>query len=320
MHARRHRLLLSSLIALTLMLAGCSSGDGNSSKADSIKLVLVPATVSVVPYIAAEKGFFKKNGLDVKVSLNQNLGTFAPSLGRQYDIAWGTPGDVIAARAQGLGIEVIAGAYRDTSKNQQAQIFSAAGGGITDIAGLKGKRIATPTLAGTLYLSLLTSLQKAGVSPKDVKFVEVPFPNMLDQLKAGRVDAAAVIQPFVGSFRAAGQTALGDPFVDIADPALAGMWTASSDWVKKNPKQVNAYRMALDETVTWIGANEDEARTLIARLLKLPAEVAKSVPLPDWTSSVAGSDLDPWIDAVSKSGAVDGEMPKSSDIVPNPVS
>jgi NitT/TauT family transport system substrate-binding protein len=320
MHGRKLRLLLPFLVALALTLTGCSSGSDTSAKADSIRLVLVPATVSVVPYIAAEHGFFKKNGLDVKVTASQNLGTFAPSLGRQYDIAWGTPADVVAARAQGLGIEVIAGAYRDSSANQQAQIFSGADSGITDIAGLKGKRIATPTLAGTLYLSLLTSLERAGISPKDVKFVEVPFPNMLDQVKAGRVDAAAVVQPFVGAFRAAGQRALGDPFVGIDDPALAGMWIASSDWIKKNPDEAKAYQLALDQTVTWIGANETEARALIATLLKLPPAVAKSVPLPDWTSAVAPEDLDPWIEAVKQSGAVKGAMPKSADLVPHAVS
>jgi ABC-type nitrate/sulfonate/bicarbonate transport system substrate-binding protein len=41
--------------------------------------------------------------------------------------------------------------------------------------------------------------------------MQVPFPNMADQLKAGNVDAVESLEPFAGQLLAAGNRSLGDP-------------------------------------------------------------------------------------------------------------
>ncbi|GAA3226429.1 hypothetical protein GCM10010468_54690 [Actinocorallia longicatena] len=282
-----------------------------------MRIALIPAAPPSLPLIAEKNGGFTAQGLKVKISAlpSTSITTFAPGLGRQYDIAWGTPADVIAASAQGHDITVIAGAYLDSTEHSQAQIFAAKAGRIASLAGLKGKRIATPSLSGTLYLSVLTSLKKAGVDAKDVTLVEVPFPTMLDQLNAGRVDAVATIQPFIGALKGAGHTALGDPFLSVASPAVAGMWIAGRSWAEKNPKKVASFVAALDAADTWVAAHDQEARTFLTTALKLPPQVMAVAPLPDWDSSISPEALTPWIDAVSASGQVNGTLPKPSDLV-----
>lgn len=308
---------------LATSVAACGDSENNSAGAgaeSSLNLVLVPATVSALPLIAEQEGFFEAHHLDVKITQNQNLATFAPALGRQYDVAWGTPADVITAKSRGIDVRVIAGEYRDSSANQQAQIFVGKDSGITTLADLRGKRIATPTLAGTLYLTLVSALAGAGLKPEDVTLVEVPFPNMLDQLNAGRVDAAATIQPFGSAMAAAGQTPLGDPFLSIADPSVAGMWIASSGWVKEHPDQAEAFAGAIADAAAWTQSHKSETRDLLRRALKLPAQVAQNVPLPDWSAEIAAEDLDPWLSTLEKSGQLGSEIPSATDLIPQPIS
>src|SRR5882672_7564147 len=48
-------------------------------------------------------------------------------------------------------------------------------------------------------------LKKNGVDPASVRAVEVPFPNMPDQLKAKRVDPVESLDPSAGALRANGK-------------------------------------------------------------------------------------------------------------------
>ncbi|WP_436764250.1 ABC transporter substrate-binding protein [Streptosporangium sp. V21-05] len=308
--------LTALALALTMtMVAGCSPDGANSD--DAVRIALIPATPPSLPLIAEKNGDFTAQDLKVKISSlpSTSITTFAPALGRQYDIAWGTPADVIAASAQGHDITVIAGAYVDSDDRSQAQIFASKSSKVTSLAGLTGKRIATPSLSGTLYLAVLTSLKKTGVDVKDVTLVEVPFPNMLDQLNAGRVDAIATIQPFIGGVKAAGHAALGDPFLSVASPTVAGMWIADRQWADKNPKKVASFIAGLNAADTWVSSHDQEARSFLSAALKLPPQVMANVPLPDWDSSISSDALAPWIDAVAASGQVNGTLPKSADLV-----
>lgn len=316
----RNRLKLAALAVTLAMtaLAACSTADGSGGGGgDSLRIVVSPATPPSLPLIAEKSGAFEKEGLDPEITSKPStaITTFAPALGREYDIAWGTPADVIAASAQGHDIKAIAGAYVDSRDNQQAQVFAGKSTGVKELADLKGKRIATPSLSGTLYLALVTALEKQGVKTSDVDLVEVPFPNMLDQLNAGRVDAVATIQPFIGSVVGAGHTTLGDPFLAVDSPALAGMWIADRKWAEDNPKKVAAFTAGLDAAEKWVSSHNKEARDFLAKELKLPPKVMAGVPLPDWDSKIYPDSLTKWIAAVKKAGQVNGDLPKATDLV-----
>ncbi|MBW8487217.1 ABC transporter substrate-binding protein [Actinomadura parmotrematis] len=318
--ARRRPALAAALAAalLTTAAGACSSGGGGGDGA--LRIVINPATPPALPLIAEKNGDFTANGVKAKITTlpSTSITTFAPALGRQYDIAWGTPADVIAAKAKGHDIKVVAAAYADGRDHEQAQVFAAKKGGVTALSGLAGKRIATPSLSGTLYLSVLTALRKNGVDPKKATLVEVPFPNMLDQLNAGRVDAVATIQPFIGAVKAAGHTPLGDPFLSIATPAVAGMWIADRAWAEKNPARVASFVKSLDAADAWATAHPADARAFLAAALKLPPQVMAKVPLPDWQSAVTPEALKPWIDAVAAAGQVNGKLPAPADLILTP--
>ncbi|GAA3218739.1 hypothetical protein GCM10010468_42410 [Actinocorallia longicatena] len=309
---------MAAALLLSITAAACSSGDTGESHDGPLRIVINSgATPPILPLVAEKNGDFTRQGLQVKITAlpSTSITTFAPALGRQYDIAWGTPADVIAAKAQGHDLTVIASAYVDSTEHSQAQIFAAKGRKITSFAGLGGKRIATPSLSGTLYLSVVTALRKAGIGTKAVTLVEVPFPNMLDQLNAGRVDAIATIQPFIGGTKAAGHTPLGDPFLSVASPAVTGMWTADRAWAAKNPDKVAKFVDGMDAADSWVASHDSEARAFLAATLKLPPQLIAGMPLPDWKSAITPDDLTPWIDAVEASGQVNGKLPKATDLV-----
>lgn len=321
MPKNRTALAAIAIAAAAALLAGCSGGgepastEPGAAESTTVRVALVPATVTMQVILADERGIFEENGLEVEVTQSPNLGTFAPALGSQYDFIYGTPADIIMAAESGFDLTVVSAAYEASSENSQVQIIAGKDSGIDSVEDLAGKRIASPTLAGTLSASLYGELLDAGVSPDDVTVVEVPFPNMLDQLNGGQVDAVLAVHPFVGGILAAGHVPLADPFLSVADPTIAGMWAADTGWAEANPEVVEAFRTSLAEAGEWAAANDAEARTIIGDALSLPPAVAENVLLPAWTVEIQPADLEPWIELLQKTGQLEGDGPDPNEFV-----
>src|SRR5258707_4805252 len=101
---------------------------------------------------------------------------------------------------------------------------------------VRGKVAATPALGAIIHVSRLHSLKKTGIDPASIRAVEVPFPNMADQLKAGNVDAVEVLEPFAGQLLAAGNRSLGDPLLTAGgDEVLYPFWISQGKWAGSHP-------------------------------------------------------------------------------------
>jgi NitT/TauT family transport system substrate-binding protein len=311
--------------ALLVVAAGCgNSGSetstaatgGGGTESTQVRVAYVPALASIAVFVASQEGFFADRGLDVELTASQNLGTFAPGLGRQYDIAFGTPVDTIVAAGRGLDIVGVAGGSMDTEDHQILQTVAGKDTGITSIEQLSGKTVGVITLAGTQYVALLSQLLEAGVDPKSVTFREVALPNQLDQLKAGRLDAAASVEPFVAQQLAAGHTSLGDPALSVDDPARSGLWISSRDWAATNPEAIAKWRDAMTQAFDFIEKRPAEARAILEESLKLPAGATKNIPLPAFDIDLTAAQLQPWIDALDKTGVLpEAEAPDPATLV-----
>ncbi|MER6346576.1 hypothetical protein ACWC10_16765 [Streptomyces sp. NPDC001595] len=143
----------------------------------------------------------------------------------------------------------------------------------------------------------------------EVRFVEVPFSDMLDGLDDAQVDAIATVQPYMGAVEAAGHTSLGDPFLAVDSPAVAGMWIADREWAQKNPGTIASFIAALNSADRWASAHTDGARTFLSSALRYLARAAQTAPLPNWDTSISPASLEPWIQALAGPGQVVGDLP-----------
>src|SRR6201986_5206766 len=168
-------------LAVAALAAGCSSSGSSSSASSgssaspsasanlgqtSITVGALPVVDSAGLYLANKLGYFKQEGLTVKVT------SVAQSTQAIPDMLHGT-------------IAVIDGANYVSFIEGQALPSS----GITKPADLAGKPVAVNLTNNTQTLTLTAVLKADGVDPSKVKYVVVPFPNMVTALKAKQVDA-----------------------------------------------------------------------------------------------------------------------------------
>ena len=79
-------------------LAPASDAPATAAQLTPVRAAYIPVVSWLPAWVAKEKGFFEKNGLDVTLSVTQNLSVLPGTLGRQFDLAPSTPPDFARER------------------------------------------------------------------------------------------------------------------------------------------------------------------------------------------------------------------------------
>lgn len=302
------------LVAGALALTACGSGGQakqTASGGGTIRIALNNTNDSLAVEVAQQQGFLAKRGITIKPTTLNDI-TLVPSLlGKQYDVGFSVAPIMIRAASSGVPIVAISGNNGDSPKDQAVQIYVRKG--ITDVHQLAGKRIGAPTLTGNINIATKAWLASSGVDVSKEQFVQVPTPNMIDQLQGGKVDAVEIIYPFITLAKQAGFTTLGDPERVLSGDYVGGTyWAADKNWAKANPKLVANFRAAMDDADKWIAANPDKAYQIAANYTKVSVAKAKLAPLGAFTTDISGADLKIWGDAMHKFGGFGGNVDYST--------
>jgi NitT/TauT family transport system substrate-binding protein len=297
-------LALAGLILAGNMGHAAAQNAAQNAGLTPIRAAYIPVITWLPAWIAKDKGFFAQHGLDVSLAATQNLSVLPGTLGRQFDIAPSTPPDLIKAAASGIDVVAVAGECIETKETQSTAVIVRKDSGITSIKDLKGKVIASPTLGAVVHVSVLHWLKQSGVDPASIRGVEVPFPNMGDQLKAGRVDAVEEIEPFVGQLIAAGNVSLGDPLLSVGDEVLFPFWIAQGAWAQSHTAEIKAWRAALTDAKAFLDKDPAGARSILAKYTNLPDAVAQRIPFPAYRFTIAAPEMDIWVKVLEGLGQI----------------
>lgn len=306
---------IAALVAALVTFVSAALPAWAQAAKTTIRAAYVPVATWLPAWVAKEKGIFEKHQLDVSLTPNQNLSTLIGAVGRQFDIAPSTAPDLLKAVASGIDLVAVAGETIEQSGNPTVMVIVRKDSGITSVKQLAGKRIATPSLGAVIHVSVLHWLKQHGVDPASINPVEVPFPNMGDQLKAGRVDAVEALQPFTGQLLQAGNVSLGDPLLSVGDPVLFPFWIAQAAWARENRTVIGRWIRALTEARAWIEQNDKEARAIMAKYTRLPAAVAEKIPLPTYRFSIRPEQLKVWITVLKDLDQLRGNVDSSRLVV-----
>jgi taurine transport system substrate-binding protein len=214
-----------------------------------------------------------------------------------------------AAAAQGLDVEVI---WILDDINNAEQLAVSTKSGISDLAGLKGKKIATPFVS-TSHYQLTYALDKAGIAPGDLQVINLRPPEILAAWERGDIDGAFVWDPVLAKIKASG----GKAILSSADVAKQGAPTfdaiiVNRAWAEKNKDFVTALLRAIDKADADYRANvakytpDSDAVKAIAKVVgATPADVPAT--LAEYAFPTAADQATPaWL-----GGGKDGKVAKA---------
>ena len=295
----RFNLSRLSLFTIFLSFFFFESLQVNAQNLIPIRVAYVPVATWLPSWVAKEKGFFEKNGLNATLTPIQNLSLLPPTMGKQFDFAASTAPDLIKAAANGIDVVAVTGGVVESSSKQSMQVIVRKNSGINSPKDLKGKIIATPSTGAIMHVATLSWLKKNGVDPNSIRAVEVPFPNMVDQLKASRVDALELLQPFVGQILSQPDyMSIGNSMLSVSDPVLFVFWIANGGWAKSNMDTVKKWSQSIADANDFIDKNPIEARQILGKYTNLPQQVTEKIPLPAYEASLKPNQIDIWINVL----------------------
>ena len=151
-------------------------------------------------YVAQDKGYFKKNGANVKLVwfANYSDSVSALSTGR-LDANSQTWSDTMTPLAKKVPVKAIL--VNDNSFGNDALMV---GPKIKSFADLKGKSIALEQFSISHFI-LANALSRNGMSIQDVKLVNLSAGDAAAAFMAGRTDAAVVWNPWVSRIETSGK-------------------------------------------------------------------------------------------------------------------
>jgi NitT/TauT family transport system substrate-binding protein len=249
---------------------------------------------------ANDLGFFRKAGLDVKLTVLSNPAPMLAAVVSGSMAISGIPlSQAALARAKGIPIVLIAPGSLHLSTVPANALIVLKDSPIQQAADLNGKTIATRDLANMSYLGARAWIDKNGGDSKSVRWLEISDPQHVAAMKSGRVDAASVGEPALDdALRGGTVRVLGPVFDAIALRFMIAGYCTSEAFAKANPEVIARFADAINEAAHWANQPKNYAQSaqIIGRYAMAPV-------LPDSTrvvyaEQVRAADIQPVLDVL----------------------
>lgn len=274
-------ILFVSIVSMAAGSLSCSSGDG-SGKREPLTIGSSHNEADTLLYIAQEKGYFRKNGLDVTIrDYTSGAAAVEGMLKGEVDIATSSEFVIVQNAFRKQPIRTIG----TISENYSTSLVARVDRGIGSIADLDGKKIAIPgqTLA---QFQLGRFLDLNTMSGKPMSRVNIDITQSVDTLVNGDVDAALTWEPYVSRIKKVmGERVVVWP-VHNGQPQYKNV-TAPDTWLAQRPEVVKRVVKSLAQAESFAALHPDHARDIVKNALQYDDEYINSVwPLNQFSLSL----------------------------------
>ncbi len=256
MHNRTRVPLLAILLAIVpvLLLVADPASAQQMVKVKMSSSLSPPSLDSITPYVAIERGLFKKYGLDVEMVEFRGDATHTKALiAGEVDVSinMGATSAIVSA-SKGAKIRLYMVPQPVTPYHFVARKEAA-----TTLQGLAGKNIAVSSIGAISYHIPRIVLERSGVDPERAKYIAVGSPaDRFKALVAGKIEATVVTNVEAAKLGKYPEivSLVQVPKVVPEIPYEFGM--AREEYIEKNLETMYKLTKALIEANRWIVANK----------------------------------------------------------------
>jgi len=268
---------LIGVVCASVLVAACGNepttkGGGGGGDGSTIKVALPTAKTSFANAdvaVAQEKGFFKEQGVKVELqNFGSGLKVVQVVVAGGVDIGASSIEPVLNASARGQGISII-GAYTD-----RLTVAMVTPKSITDPAQLKGKTLGIQDVGAFREIMTRIVLQKAGLTPQDVKYRPVESTGYTGALLGGQIQSGILQQEqaFDAMAKDNGFHALVDLYGE--DPKyFYGTYFTKRDWVQQNRENAVGFLAAITKAHRFMYDERTETVAIVAKATGFSNEV-----------------------------------------------
>ncbi len=240
----------------------------------------LPVLQALPVFVAAEKGFFKEQGLSV------NLVRFNSAMEKDVAMSAGRIsgyfGDImtpVVLKANKTPIKMVATIFSTPKTQRMFAIIASPKHLNKSIAELAAEGIAVSSNTVMEYLADRL-LSARSVPPDRIKLVEIKnIPIRLQMLLSGQIPAAILPEPLATLAEKKGGKA-------VMDDAGAGLSTTilafSEQFLTDYPSAVRAFLAAVDKASQYVNSHQNEVRSVMNRECRIPEPLQTAFPIPEF--------------------------------------
>jgi len=275
------------ILGLALSLAACSGAQpATGTAAAPIRKIKLPMgyipNVQFAPfYVAAEKGYFAKEGIEIEFDYSFETDGVALVGAGELPFAVASGEQVLLARSQGLPVTYVFAWYQQFP----ISVISAPELKIAQPADLRGKTIGLPGLFGASYIGLQALLFSAGLTPADVTMESIGF-TQAEAFATGQkniIVGYSANEPII--LKSQGHKLTELRVADYAQLAANGI-VSNEKTIKDEPELIRKMARALARGIADTLAHPDEAYTASAKFIEGLGGMDKQVQMQTLTTSI----------------------------------
>lgn len=271
-------------VALVALTAACSSpaatpaasGSSAANTPVSLNLGLVQGQdfVHAMPaQIAAEQGFFTKEGLDVTIiGFTSGSDLTKAMAGGSVDVGAATGLDVVSATAHGVPLV----AFYGVEGPSPMTLIVGAKSSITSFKDLKGKKVGISAFGSLTDYVLRAAVKKEGIAITDVTEVPLGAPSTtIAALVRGDIDALILPVNFGYTLEAAGTGKIAQPASDVLGSSdQFAQLMAANTYVSSHKSVLTRLAAAYTDALNYMKANKADTVALAVSKLGMSNPIA----------------------------------------------
>ena len=161
-------------------------------------------------------------------------------------------------RAQGVPIKIVYLGHRDGSTVMVAKNSTA-----RTLRDLRGKTFARPSRYSNQYLVIVKLMEDEGMRPDEIKFIDLPPPEMPAALASGAIDAYFVGEPHAAKSELAGTGRVLYHAKDIWPGFISCVLVVRDELIAEKPEVVADLVRGIAESGEWAEHNRLDAARLV---------------------------------------------------------
>ena len=274
------------LLAAAALLSGSTppaSAAARLSTSTTITVGSTSALQNVSLYLAAQNDTFKQHNMKVTPQTVTSGQEAIPLLlnGQIQFTAADSLGAILAIAHKVPLVFVAPAAYTPSDPSRDSTGLLVKGNSsITTASGFNGKTIAVNAIGGIVQLAAEASIDLAGGDSSSIKFVEIPFPQMLAAIQGGKVDGGVEAEPYVTLGKDSGLRNV----LSVTSKTMAGVptvvYVTSKAYAASHPGIVTAFAKSLVAANTELAKDPEKIRTVGAKSTSVPPAALARMTLP----------------------------------------
>ncbi len=259
---------MRKIIILAAVLALMLTVTWKADAAYSVRISTNRSTQAVVNEVATQRGFFKEQGLNVKVfAESSGSASLQAVIGGSADIGVGLHVRVLQALAKRIPLCVIGMVQYGLTSKIVVPIRDKTSKTLAD---LKGKRLAIQMGSGT-YTAWRILLKYQGLKEKDFVVKNLKTRLIPATFESGSIDVAVAWEPYASLLVSKGLARVlvtNDEWAKEGKIVYPVFLYANCDWVKENKEATQRFVNAWIKAIKFVNSNHKETIDIMAKAYK----------------------------------------------------